>query len=75
MPSYYDNQHFGTRRVDFLIEGNLLVKLKALLNIEEVHIVQAINYLEAFRLKNGLLLNFGGKSLYYKRLFNNKLPS
>jgi len=68
MPIYYDEQEIGTRRVDFLVEGKILVELKAVSHLDELHMVQAINYLEAYKLEIGLLLNFGAKSLEYKRL-------
>lgn len=73
MPVYYKNQQIGTRRVDFLVEGNISVELKAIINLEDVHLAQAINYLEAYDLEVGLLINFGAKSLDFKRLNNKKL--
>ncbi len=73
MPVYYDGLQAGTRRVDFLVEEKILVEIKALL--EPVHLAQALNYLEAFRLKIGLLINFGGKSLEFRRLENKKTNS
>ena len=72
MPVYYKNQQIGTRRVDFLIEENISVELKAITNLEDVHLAQAINYLEAYDLEVGLLINFGAKSLDFKRLNNKK---
>lgn len=70
MPVYYKNQQIGTRRVDFLIEGVVSVELKAIIQLEDVHLAQAINYLEAYDLEVGLLINFGAKSLQFKRLSN-----
>lgn len=70
MPVYYKKQQIGTRRVDFLVEGIVCVELKAIIQLEDVHLAQAINYLEAFDLEIGLLINFGGKSLQFKRLSN-----
>lgn len=70
MPVYYKNQQIGTRRVDFLIEGIVSVELKAIIQLEDVHLAQAINYLEAYDLEVGLLINFGSKSLQFKRLSN-----
>tara|TARA_R110002050_G_scaffold65695_1_gene142056 strand:+ start:1885 stop:2310 length:426 start_codon:yes stop_codon:yes gene_type:complete len=70
MPVYYKNQQIGTRRVDFLVEGVVSVELKALIRLEDVHLAQAINYLEAYDLEVGLLINFGAKSLQFKRLSN-----
>ncbi len=69
---YYKQQHIGTRRVDFLIEDIISVQLKALTKLEDVHLAQAINYLEAYDLEIGLLINFGAKSLQFKRLINKK---
>ncbi|MCH8127341.1 GxxExxY protein [candidate division KSB1 bacterium] len=68
---YYDDQQIGSRRVDFLVDEKVLVELKALVKMESVHMAQAINYLEAFNLEIGLLINFGSKSLEFKRLINN----
>ena len=68
MQIYYDGQEIGTRRVDFLVEDKVMVELKALTVLEDVHLAQAINYLEAYKLEVGLLLNFGAKSLEYKRV-------
>ena len=68
MQIYYDGQEIGTRRVDFLVESKVMVEMKALTTLEDVHLAQAINYLEAYKLEVGLLLNFGAKSLEYKRL-------
>lgn len=72
MPIYYKQQQIGTRRVDFLVEGVVSVELKAITNLEDVHLAQAINYLEAYDLEVGLLINFGAKSLQHKRLANKK---
>jgi GxxExxY protein len=72
MPIYYKSQQIGTRRVDFLIESIVSVELKALSKLEDVHLAQAINYLEAYDLEVGLLINFGSKSLEFKRLINGK---
>jgi GxxExxY protein len=70
MPIFYKEQHIGTRRVDFLVEGVVSVELKALTHLEDVHLAQAINYLEAYNIEIGLLINFGAKSLEFKRLIN-----
>jgi GxxExxY protein len=72
MPIYYKNQQIGTRRVDFLVEEVVSVELKAIIKMEDVHFAQAINYLEAYDLEVGLLINFGAKSLEFKRLLNGK---
>jgi GxxExxY protein len=72
MPVYYDEQQIGTRRVDFLVEEKISVELKAIIYLEEVHLAQAKNYLEAYNIEIGLLINFGAKSLEVKRLINPK---
>ena len=59
MPIFYIDEQIGTRRVDFLVEGNISVELKAITMLEDVHLAQAINYLEACNLEIGLLINFG----------------
>ena len=58
----------GTRRADFVVEGKVLVELKAIVELEDVHLAQVLNYLEAYKLEVGLLINFGSKSLPFKRL-------
>lgn len=73
MTIFYKNFHIGSRRVDFLVEGVISVELKALINLEDVHLAQAINYLEAYNLEVGLLINFGARSLQHKRVTNKKL--
>ncbi len=70
MPVFYRNRQLGTRRVDFLIEDVIALELKAIIEMSDVHLAQAINYLEAFDLEVGLLINFGSKSLQFKRLSN-----
>lgn len=72
MPIFYDDHEIGTRRVDFFVEKKVMVELKAITNLEDVHMAQAINYLEAYNLEIGLLINFGAKSLQFKRLINSK---
>ena len=72
MPIYYDDHEIGTRRVDFFVEKKVMVELKAITNLEDVHMAQAINYLEAYNLEIGLLINFGAKSLQFKRLINSE---
>lgn len=73
MPLFYRDVNIGSRRVDFLVENKVLVELKALIKLEDVHLAQGLNYLEAFNLEVGLLLNFGSRSLEVKRLQNKKL--
>ena len=58
----------GTRRADFVVEGKVLVELKAIIELDDVHLAQVLNYLKAYRLEVGLLINFGSKSLTFKRL-------
>ena len=70
MPIYYNGIDVGTRRVDFLVEEKIMVELKALTQLEELHLTQALNYLEAYKLETGLLINFGAKSLQVKRITN-----
>ncbi len=72
MPIYYKGQHIGTRRVDFLVGNVVSVELKAIIQLEDVHLAQAINYLEAYDLEVGLLINFGARSLEFKRVTNKK---
>jgi GxxExxY protein len=72
MPIFYREGQIGTRRVDFLVEGVVSVELKAITKLEDVHFAQAINYLEAYNLEVGLLINFGETSLNFKRLTNKK---
>lgn len=72
MPIFYKEKQIGTRRVDFLIQSNICLELKAITQVENVHLAQAINYLEAFNLEIGLLINFGKTSLEFKRLTNRK---
>lgn len=73
MPIYYQDKQIGTRRVDFFIEEIIMVEIKAVHDMDDVHLAQAKNYLEAYKTKIGLLLNFGAPSLQFKRLFNNKI--
>ena len=68
MDIFYKNENKGTRRVDFFVEGKVMLELKALIHLEDVHLAQAINYLEAYGLGIGLLVNFGAKSLEFKRV-------
>ena len=72
MPIYYREEKIGTRRVDFLVKETISVELKAITKLDDVHFAQAINYLEAYNLEIGLLINFGETSLKFKRLTNKK---
>jgi GxxExxY protein len=64
----YKGENIGTRRVDFFVEGKVMVEIKAITQLEDVHLAQAINYLEVYGLEVGLLINFGSKSLEFKRV-------
>jgi len=75
MSIYYRNQEIGKRRADFFVEQRVMTEIKALLKLQPDHLAQAKNYLEAYEMEIGLLLNFGGKSMEFKRLHNNKLLS
>jgi GxxExxY protein len=68
MKLYYKGYDVGTRRVDFFVEKSVMVELKAVIQLEDVHLAQAINYLEASGMTIGLLINFGNTSLQFKRV-------
>jgi GxxExxY protein len=68
MSIYYKGEDIGTRRVDFFVEGRKMVEIKAIIRLEVVHLAQANNYQEAYGLEIGLLVNFGAKSLEFKRV-------
>jgi GxxExxY protein len=68
MEIFYKGENIGTRRVDFFVESKIMVELKAVIQLEDVHLAQAINYLEAYRMEIGLLINFGARSLDFKRV-------
>ena len=74
MTIYYEAIVVGTRRVDFLVEDLVMLELKAVSKLEDNHLNQAINYLEAYKLETGLLINFGSKSLEFKRVINERKP-
>jgi len=69
---YYDDIEVGTRRADFVIENKVVTELKAIINLEEVHLAQAKNYVVAYDFPLGLLINFGSVSLQHKLIFNPK---
>lgn len=69
---YYDDIEVGRRRADFIVENKVVLELKALISLEDVHLAQAKNYVVAYDFEVGLLINFGAKSLQYKKLFNPK---
>ena len=66
----YKGHNIGTRRVDFFVEEQVMVEIKAVIQLQDVHLAQAINYLEAYHLDIGLLINFGSRSLQFKRVMN-----
>lgn len=72
MPIFYLDEHIGTRRVDFLVQNIISVELKAVIKIEDAHLAQAMNYLEAYNLEIGLLINFGSKRMEFHRFTNKK---
>jgi GxxExxY protein len=72
---FYEGEDVGTRRADFIVEGQVMVELKALITLEDVHLAQAKNYVVAYDLPIGLLINFGGISLQFKKVFNPKYNS
>lgn len=74
MAIYYEGIEVGVRRVDFFVENQIMVELKAVSKLDDSHLAQAVNYCEAYKLPIGLLINFGSKSLEYKRVYNVKHP-
>ncbi len=74
MTILYEGINIGIRRVDFFVEGNIMVELKAVIRLEDVHLAQAMNYCEAYNLPIGLLINFGAKSMEFKRVYNINHP-
>jgi GxxExxY protein len=71
-PVFYDGIQVGIRRADFVVEDQVVVELKAVVRLEDAHIAQAKNYTVAYGFPSGLLINFGGKSLEHKLMFNNR---
>lgn len=74
MNIYYEGKHIGKRRVDFFVEDKIMVELKAIIELNDTNLNQCRNYLEAYNLPGGLLINFGSNSLQYKRIYNTKHP-
>ncbi len=72
-PVFYRDIPIGSRRVDFIVEDNILIELKAISKLDDVHLAQAINYMEAFKMEICLLINFGSRSMEFRRLENKKL--
>ena len=71
MTIFYRDYVIGKRRADFFVEEKIMVELKAVIRLEDVHLNQAMNYVEAYSMEVGLLINFGAKSLEFKRVHNN----
>jgi len=69
---FYEGIEVGTRRADFIVENQVIVELKAVINLEDVHLAQAKNYVVAYDFKIGLLINFGAVSLQFKKVYNSK---
>jgi len=69
---YYKGIKVGTRRADFIVEERIVVEIKAMIDLEPVHLAQAKNYVVAYNFQKGLLINFGAPSLQYKLVFNSK---
>jgi len=69
---YYENIPVGKRRADFVVEESVVVELKALINLENVHLAQAKNYVVAYDKPVGLLINFGASSLQFKKIYHPK---
>ena len=67
---FYDNIEVGKRRADFIIENQAVVEFKAVINLENVHLAQAKNYVVAYQFPIGLLINFGATSLQFKKVYN-----
>jgi GxxExxY protein len=74
MTILYEGEEIGTRRVDFFVFGKIMVELKAIIELNDSNLNQCRNYLEAYNLPVGLLINFGSNSLQYKRIYNAKHP-
>lgn len=74
MEIFYEGHQIGTRRVDFFVEQSIMVELKAVSELNDLHLAQAMNYCQAYHLPIGLLINFGNKSLQYKRVYNINHP-
>ncbi len=71
----YKGYDIGKRRVDFFVDEKIMVEIKAVKKLEDVHLAQAINYLEAYNMEIGLLINFGSTSLQFKRVMKPKNQS
>ena len=74
MTIFYDDRNIGTRRVDFLIDDKISVEIKAVAALDNIHLAQALNYIEAFKIEIGMLINFGNTRLEFKRLIKTQRP-
>ena len=74
MSIFYNGHSVGMRRVDFFVEDTIMLELKAVIRLEDVHLAQAMNYCQAYKLPIGLLINFGSKSMTFKRVYNLNHP-
>ena len=74
-PVFYEGTQVGTRRADFVVEGKVIVELKAVIDLNNIHLAQAKNYVAAYNFPIGLLINFGSTSLQYKKVFNSQSES
>ncbi len=72
MDIMYKDCHLGKRRVDFFVEDRIMLELKAVIELQDAHLAQAINYLEAYNMEVGLLINFGSKSMQFKRVMKKR---
>lgn len=73
VPVYYQKKEVGKRRVDFIVEKKVLVELKAISELSNTDYNQILNYLTAYEMEIGLLINFGESSLKFKRFINSKI--
>lgn len=65
----YNGNFVGTRRADFIVDTNVMVEIKAVITLDDIHLAQAKNYLKAYNLQTGLLINFGSPSMEFKKIF------
>jgi GxxExxY protein len=70
---FYNGLEVGSRRADFIVDNSIVIELKALIDLEPVHLAQAKNYVVAYNLPVGLLINFGATSLQYKKVYNTNM--
>jgi len=74
MSIFYEGINIGSRRADFFVEEKIMVELKAVAFLDDLHLAQAMNYLEIYNLPSVLLINFGNKNLEFKRVYNSRHP-